>query len=109
MDGNSMIQVIYEDGTKARFTKEIIPCEKKIKFKKVLTESEILKIPDTSSGKLVMRDKNTEELQSEQDARQVIIDKSNIEKLIEDKKRKIAIDELINDGILTQDQVDKLS
>lgn len=87
-----MIQVIYEDGTKERFTKETIDRGKKIKHEKVLTANELHKIPDTSGGKLVMRDKNTDELQAEQDAKQLIIDKANIEKKIQAGIRTDAIE-----------------
>lgn len=85
-----MIQIILKDGTKKRFNKlpingweEFGFSESDIKYQKELTKSDILKIPDTSTGKLVMRDKNAEELQSEQDARQLIIDKADIEKKIQ--------------------------
>jgi hypothetical protein len=115
MDGNSMIQVILKDGTKRRFNKipkngwsEFGFSESDIKFQKELTEDEVLKIPDTSSGKLVMRDKNSEELQAEQDAKQEDIDNKNNEILLQQKIRDMASAELVKDGTLTQAEVDKL-
>jgi hypothetical protein len=50
-----VIQVIYEDGSKARFVNKIIQMPgKKIIAQKVLTEAEILMKPTLVEGKIVM-------------------------------------------------------
>lgn len=104
-----MIQVIYDDLTKERFTGDVIKRPgKKIKFQKLLSEDEILKIPEVVSGKMIMRDKTSGELTAEQ----TIIDDAarvkEIEKMISDQGRSDIKNLLVANGDITQEEAEKI-
>lgn len=103
-----MIQVIYEDGTKERFTKEIIDRGKKISGKKILTEEEISMIPEIKKGKLIMRKKNSDELAKEKAGRDKLKRDKELNEKIEKRKRKMAIESLVSDGDMTRSEADEI-
>jgi transcriptional regulator NrdR family protein len=80
--GGKMIQVIMKDGSKKRFTEEIVGIDiQDIRYQKELTEDEITKIPEVQNGKLIMRDRTQEEIDSEN----LIIQNQEIEEVKEKK------------------------
>lgn len=112
MDGdgimNKYTQVITKTGRKIRFVGSVVPIdgfdpETDIAHQKELTEDEILKIPEVKSGKLIMRDKNAEELAAEQSTKDTDIELAAIEKKISDGIRSEAITKY-----LTTEEVEKI-
>ena len=109
-----MIQLIMKDGTPKRVTKipksweSIGINEADIKYQKELTDSEILQVPDTTGKRLVMRDKNAEELQAIEDIKNSEIEKQAIEQKIQAEIRQQAIDKLTTDGKLTPEEIIKI-
>lgn len=101
-----MIQVIDNKGNLHRFTNRVIETEyfklKGVVYHKVLTEEEILMVPELIDGEIVMRHHNESELQENQDN----IDKKNKEvedeKIIQAKMRDIARKECIKDGSIIE-------
>lgn len=56
-----MIQIVYKDGSKARFVNGIINNKKEIEWQKELEKNEIYKIPKFINGKWIMCDPNIKE------------------------------------------------
>jgi len=98
-------QIITTDGTKMRFFGRVVGINPDdIAHQKVLTDEEVLMIPEIKSGKMVMVDN------SEAQATAIALsqEKSAIIRKIEDKKRQMAIDACIADGEISQADIDKI-
>ena len=112
MDGNSMknedkkyTQLVMNDNSFKRFYGKVVGIdEKDIKYKKVLTDDEVKMIPTIKNKKIVMIDNS----KNEEEARQKSAESNRINNIIEEKKRQMAIDELIKSGDLKQSDLDKL-
>ena len=94
------IQIILKDGTKRRFNfkpdkwDEFGFTQDDILFHKEFDDEDVLKIPDWSSGELILRDKNADELKAEQDIKDLKKAEADYEKAIQNKMREMAIAEL---------------
>lgn len=97
-----MIQVMYTDGTRERFSRAIVDRGKKIAGQKILTDEEISMVPEMVKKKLVMRKKNSDELAIEKAKRDKAKRAREINQKIESRKRKMAVDSLVSDGVITE-------